>query len=86
MSFQASSRVADGGMNRALTAVTQPASSRQPIRKSPAQVLEESNTWAEGASGCESSNQGLDQNHGIAKEPYTTIKVSSLLCTEAATQ
>jgi len=86
MRFQASSRVVDGGMNRALTAVTQPASSRQSIRKSPAQVLEESNTWAEGASGCESSNQGLDQNHGIEKETYTTIKVSSLLCTEAATQ
>jgi hypothetical protein len=86
ISSQASSGFVDAGLDRALPAVTQGASSRRPTRKNLATVLKKSNTWAEGAPPREHSYPDFDQNHDIPKEPYTTIKVSSLLCTKATTQ
>jgi len=83
---QALLRAVDTDTDRVLTAITQRASNRQPIRKSLGTVLEKSSTWAEGASPCEPSYLDLDQNYDVPKESYTKIRVSSLLCTEATTQ
>jgi hypothetical protein len=84
--YQALFCAIDTDMDAALTAATQRASNRQLIRKILATVLEKINTSTEGASPCEPSYADIDHNHDIPKEPYTNIKVSSLLCTKAITQ